>query len=129
MLKYIIIPIIFIIYLVGFFYLLSAELIIYDINDLKDSLPVNRENIDKPPVVFVAEKENISSSSEEVLAEKIAAEDNNASTTAEVAAAIKDVLLDIPFTPQAPFGEWSNPIYQDGCEEAVRLIAVRWARG
>lgn len=38
-------------------------------------------------------------------------------------------LLDIPFTPQAPFGEWSDPRQQDACEEASALMAVRWARG
>ena len=36
-------------------------------------------------------------------------------------------LLDIDFIPQAPFGEWDNPIYQDGCEEAVSLMAIYWA--
>ena len=35
----------------------------------------------------------------------------------------------IPFTPQAPFGEWDNPIYQDGCEEAAVLMSIKWARG
>lgn len=33
------------------------------------------------------------------------------------------------FTPQAPFGEWSDPMQQDGCEEAVSLMAVSWAKG
>jgi hypothetical protein len=42
---------------------------------------------------------------------------------------VRNVLLDVPFTPQAPFAEWDNPIYQDGCEEAASLIAVRWVRG
>lgn len=30
---------------------------------------------------------------------------------------------------QAPFGEWSDLRYQDGCEEASAMMAVRWARG
>ena len=38
-------------------------------------------------------------------------------------------ILDIPFIPQAPFAEWDNPIFQDGCEEAAALMAVYWARG
>lgn len=37
--------------------------------------------------------------------------------------------LDVPFTPQAPFGEWKDPRQQDACEEASALMAVRWARG
>lgn len=35
----------------------------------------------------------------------------------------------MPFSPQAPFGEWDNPIYQDGCEEAAVLMSIKWARG
>jgi len=42
---------------------------------------------------------------------------------------IESVLHDVPFTPQAPFGEWSDPRQQDGCEEASALMAVAWARG
>ena len=36
---------------------------------------------------------------------------------------------DVPFTTQAPFGEWSDRRQQEGCEEAAVLMAVRWARG
>jgi hypothetical protein len=39
------------------------------------------------------------------------------------------VLLEVPFAAQAPFGEWSDPRQQDGCEEASSLMAVRWALG
>jgi hypothetical protein len=35
--------------------------------------------------------------------------------------------LDIPFVPQAPSGEWDDPVYQDGCEEAAALMVVYWA--
>lgn len=38
-------------------------------------------------------------------------------------------ILDVPFIPQAPFAEWDNPIFQDGCEEASSLMVVYWARG
>jgi len=34
-----------------------------------------------------------------------------------------------PFTPQAPFADWSDPHFQDGCEEASALMAVYWALG
>ena len=40
---------------------------------------------------------------------------------------IEDISLDIPFISQAPFEEWNNPVYQDGCEEAAALMAVYWA--
>jgi len=35
----------------------------------------------------------------------------------------------VPFTSQAPFGNWSDPRQQDGCEEASVLMAVHWFRG
>lgn len=39
------------------------------------------------------------------------------------------VSFDVPFTPQAPLGNWSDPRQQSGCEEAVALMAMRWIQG
>lgn len=36
--------------------------------------------------------------------------------------------LDVPFTAQAPYGDWSAP-YEEACEEASVLMAVAWAQG
>ena len=47
---------------------------------------------------------------------------------AELPAADK-VLLDVPFTAQAPLGNWQDQRQQDGCEEAASLMAIKWARG
>jgi len=41
----------------------------------------------------------------------------------------KILIPDVPFTSQAPFGNWSDDRQQDGCEEASSLMAVSWARG
>ncbi len=41
----------------------------------------------------------------------------------------KSVLLNALFAAQAPFGEWSNPIFQNGCEEASILVAISWVNG
>jgi hypothetical protein len=41
----------------------------------------------------------------------------------------KEVIFDVPFTSQAPQGQWEDQIYQDGCEEASMIMALRWARG
>lgn len=41
----------------------------------------------------------------------------------------QSLLQIVPFTPQAPLGEWQDPVQQDGCEEASTLIAVSWAKG
>ncbi len=42
--------------------------------------------------------------------------------------AMKSIRQSVPFTSQAPRGEWSDPRQQDGCEEASVLMAVFWAR-
>lgn len=38
-------------------------------------------------------------------------------------------LLKVPFTAQAPFGNWADSRQGMGCEEASVLMAVRWAKG
>jgi len=38
------------------------------------------------------------------------------------------VLIDAPFSSQAPYGNWGQP-WQDACEETSVLMAVAWARG
>lgn len=35
----------------------------------------------------------------------------------------------VPFTVQAPYGEWSDPIFQDACEEASVVMAGAWVNG
>lgn len=39
------------------------------------------------------------------------------------------VELNVPFTAQAPFGNWADAEQDYGCEEASLLMAVYWARG
>jgi hypothetical protein len=38
-------------------------------------------------------------------------------------------LQSVPFTSQAPAAQWSNPRYQDGCEEASVYMALQWLKG
>jgi len=38
-----------------------------------------------------------------------------------------NIKLKVPFTAQAPFGDWKNQRQQDGCEEATSLMAIKWA--
>jgi len=42
---------------------------------------------------------------------------------------VKSVLFDVPFTSQAPFGNWMDARKQDGCEEAAAIMAMAWVRG
>lgn len=39
------------------------------------------------------------------------------------------LIPDVPFTVQAPFGEWGDPTFQDACEEASMIMAEAWATG
>lgn len=43
--------------------------------------------------------------------------------------AIRSIFLDVPFMSQAPFGNWSDPRKQDGCEEAAVVMAMAWVKG
>ncbi len=42
---------------------------------------------------------------------------------------LSKVELSVPFTSQAPSGNWKDQRLQDGCEESTALMAVAWARG
>lgn len=39
------------------------------------------------------------------------------------------LIENVPFTVQAPFSEWSDPRFQDACEEASILMAMKWLEG
>lgn len=41
----------------------------------------------------------------------------------------KRKLIDVPFTSQAPFGNWKDPLEQHGCEEASLIMARYWIAG
>lgn len=47
----------------------------------------------------------------------------------EAESVVKSVQYDVPFTSQAPFGEWNVPEFQDGCEEASAIMANAWISG
>lgn len=41
----------------------------------------------------------------------------------------EQVNIEVSFTSQAPFGDWSDPRLQDSCEEASVLMAMKWVNG
>lgn len=49
-------------------------------------------------------------------------------TTDGLEAQNKYIIHDVPFSSQAPKGNWSDLRQQDGCEETSSLMAVMWAR-
>lgn len=48
-------------------------------------------------------------------------------TSGEALAAKAPLLINVPFTSQAPLGEWKDSRQQDGCEEAAVAMAMAWA--
>ncbi len=45
----------------------------------------------------------------------------------EAKKANEPVLIPVTFTTQAPDGNWKNPVFQHGCEEADAVMAMHWA--
>ncbi len=41
----------------------------------------------------------------------------------------KNINISVPFTTQAPLIKWDDPRQQDGCEEAVAVMAMAWVKG
>lgn len=39
---------------------------------------------------------------------------------------IRSLIVGVPFTVQAPSANWSDPVFQDACEEASILMASAW---
>jgi hypothetical protein len=52
-----------------------------------------------------------------------------ASFSSQSSADAKLILQNVPFTSQAPSGDWKDLRQEDACEEATSLMAVKWARG
>ncbi|MBI2450807.1 MAG: DUF192 domain-containing protein [Parcubacteria group bacterium] len=38
------------------------------------------------------------------------------------------ILFTVPFTPQAPLGNWKDDKQQNGCEEAAAVMSMRWVK-
>lgn len=53
----------------------------------------------------------------------------NLSTIQLGSSTMPDIYYSIPFTAQAPFGDWSDERQQEGCEEASVLMAMKWVTG
>lgn len=41
----------------------------------------------------------------------------------------RSLIVGVPFTVQAPSANWSDPVFQDACEEASILMASAWVSG
>lgn len=56
-------------------------------------------------------------------------ESSEIDTASGTESVIKLVQYNVPFMSQAPFGEWSVPEFQDGCEEASAIMVSAWISG
>jgi hypothetical protein len=132
---YKILLILFLIILVEILYLVySSKRIILSDNFISPEIKIKSELAEEKKKTEAENKINVVNDSEgkETPAENIQPEQAATSSPAIAASStpeIKNVIISVPFTPQAPSGEWGNPIFQDGCEEAASLMAVYWARG
>ncbi len=87
-----------------------------------------------PAIISPASSTPVSSASSSVLvsvpALKITATMTPAATTTIPAvvpkASSSSFIIPVPFTSQAPLGEWSDERQQDGCEEASVAMAMAW---
>lgn len=61
----------------------------------------------------------------DVAASTVLAEDD----VIDVSALPQQVAHDVPFVTQAPEAQWSDPRFQDACEEASILMAYQWVGG
>lgn len=88
------------------------------------------EPIEKITEAVKPEKEENAPSETEIEEENVTEAEENTSKQQEPAQSSGIVQLSgVSFTPQAPFGNWSDSRQQDGCEEAAAIMAVKWARG
>jgi SanA protein len=69
------------------------------------------------------DEKDISDESEKVESEPL---NNSSNIEKEEIIEEKNVLLVVPFTSQAPLGNWSDSRKQDGCEEAAAIMAMAW---
>jgi len=57
------------------------------------------------------------------------ADSSSQSSTTSSSSISGAVNLDAPFIVQAPFGNWSDPVFQNACEEASIVMAMGWVNG
>jgi hypothetical protein len=101
----------------------------YDLQKALDSLP---KNIVSSTVQIISETvtntpaNNIATTTISTVEKKPV--DTKTSTTTPIAKQTKKV-LPIPFTSQAPFGDWADMRQEAGCEEASLLMVIHWITG
>jgi hypothetical protein len=57
------------------------------------------------------------------------AQGGSASGGEEAEVSESSLIASVPFTAQAPSGQWGDPVFQNGCEEASITMAAYWIMG
>ncbi|MEK7494233.1 MAG: C39 family peptidase [Patescibacteria group bacterium] len=99
----------------------------FEMSVVEISIPQQKEKKKEPAPVPVAEIPK------SIVFEEVKQEMRQVTSTEAVVSdelfgvpALKQVLLDVPFTVQAPFGGWADARQDYGCEEAAILMAMHW---
>ncbi|EKE12016.1 MAG: hypothetical protein ACD_14C00040G0002 [uncultured bacterium] len=87
----------------------------------------NTENDFPQEDTIFAEKE--SAQNIESLNQNLQSDIQLKSETVEVLPIKENIKLDVPFIVQAPLGNWSDPVFQNACEESSIVMAMGWVNG
>lgn len=84
-------------------------------------------DVQSDTVILYADSDLGSGTSSEVAVPEKEEESNEANKSTWIFPT-ETIQHDVPFVSQAPQAQWGYPIYQDGCEEASVIMAMRWVR-
>jgi len=110
----------------GLFVLVVAG--VYFFRSDLENLLYNAEDINEE-VAITDTTQNITDDSEQEVGQEEAAPITPEESTEETALPPLAMIAGVPFTSQAPFGDWADPKQQHGCEEASLLMAHYWMQG
>lgn len=127
-----ILSVIFVVYFI-FFFGREATAPIVPMEDIKVIIPIETK---EQPVLIEAAKQNlINAIFEPIVAVPSTITNTLVTTTLVTSSPIKkdpvknNINISVPFTPQAPLANWKDGRQEDGCEEAVSLMAMAWVKG
>ncbi|NTU67157.1 MAG: hypothetical protein HGB08_04525 [Candidatus Moranbacteria bacterium] len=101
--------------------ILSAGYLFAMRQDKQDAISQSASDIPEPSSASIrAEKQSASASFDSPSGQSSSVSSSSVSST---------IKLDVPFIVQAPFANWSDPIFQNACEEASIVMAMGWIHG
>lgn len=127
-----ILSVIFVLYFI-FFCGRKAVAPTVSVENVKNITPVSAPKDTEPSadlkrntVVGALEPDTIEFISNEFVSDKAATSSLATSSPIKKGPIKKNINISVPFTPQAPLANWKDQRQEDGCEEAVSLMAMAW---